>query len=383
VVLLLLAATSALLAMTVHARNREPGVKSGVVSAGPTEEPQTDATDVSQDRLMETLRSLPANRSAWGPNANRAALLQTEELVLATLKGFGYSVTEQPFEAPIPKKRWRSPGAGAIPEAPHVDEPETVKTRNFIVDIAGTEHPNEVLLVGAHFDSVDNTPGADDNGTGTAALLELARTLHDSKPRRTVRLVFFSLEETGLFGAKHYLREWKASPAAERIIGMMSLEMIGYFSTEEGSQATPPGLEKLAAGLKLPTVGDFLAITGLQKHRHFSGPLADAMAVAVPELPLLRADFFPFPIPDLYRSDHAPFMMADIPAVMITDTSNYRNPNYHKPTDTPETIDAARFTLAVKGIRAAVVTLAESGIVNPPSGPEQPEVPLADPEKGE
>ena len=350
------------------------GGVSSLVTASQASPHQNMQPEVSEARLMETLRALPPNRSAWGPDANRAALLQTEEFVLASLKALGYDVTEHPFEAPIPKKRWRSAGADVPPPAPHAEEPATIKTRNISAQLTGTALPEEVLLIGAHFDTVDTTPGADDNGTGTAALLEIARVLVDVRPKRTIRFVFFSLEEIGLVGAKQYLAEWKAAAAkgdepAEKIIGMMSLEMLGYYSTEEGSQKTPPGLDKLAPGLQLPTVGDFVAVTGLQKHQYFSGPLADAMLAGAPGLKIFRADFFPFPIPDLYRSDHAPFMMAEIPAVMITDTSNYRNPNYHRPSDTPESIDAARFTLAVRGVAAAAQTLAESGLNEPVAPP--------------
>lgn len=323
--------------------------------------------EVDQERLMATLRELPPNRSAWGPDANREALLKTEEWVLSSLKAIGYEVTEHPFEAPIPQKRWKV-GAAEVPAGEAPVQPETLKTRNFSIDIRGTSQPREVLLVGAHFDSVDGTPGADDNGTGTAALMELARVLKDEKPERTIRLVFFTMEEQGLIGAKHYVTDWKATnkgEGAERIVGMMSLEMLGFFRDEADSQKTPPGLDKLAAGLALPTVGNFIAITGLAKHQHFSGPLADAMTAGAPGLVVFRADFFPFAIPDLYRSDHAPFMMADIPAVMITDTSNYRNPNYHKETDTPETVDAPRFTLTVKGVAAAILELSKAGTAEP------------------
>jgi len=324
---------------------------------------------VDQTRLMDTLRALPPNRSAWGSDDNRRALAQTETLLIEHLRDMGFTVAEHPFEAPIPRKRWRT-GAAATDGPEPADQPETLRTRNLSIDITGTELPLEVLLVGAHFDCVENCPGADDNGTGTAAALELARVLKDSLPRRTIRIAFFSMEEQGLVGAKHYLAGWNAANRAsveagtptERIIGMMSLEMLGFFSDEPESQKTPAGLDKLAPGITLPTVGNFIAITGLQKHQRFSAPLAAAMLKTAPELSVFRADFFPFAIPDLYRSDHAPFMMADIPAVMITDTSNYRNPHYHMPTDSIETIDAVRFTRVVRAVAGAVSALAEAGV---------------------
>ncbi len=139
------------------------------------------------------------------------------------------------------------------------------------MNIPGRELPNEVVLIGAHFDAVPGAPGADDNGTGTAALLEVARVLKNHPTKRTIRLVFFNLEECGLVGSSRYVdqagpdwkggknREGQAQPATEKIVGMVSLEMLGYFSDEPNSQKSP--LPPIKDVFDPPTVGDTIAVT--------------------------------------------------------------------------------------------------------------------------
>jgi NAD(P)H-dependent FMN reductase len=106
-------------------------------------------------------------------------------------------------------------------------------------------------------------------------------------------------------------------------------------------------------------VGNFLALTGIAKHQSFSRALASAMKEAAPSLQLFAADFFPLPIPDIMRSDHAPFLLRGLPAVMLTDTANFRNPNYHKPTDVVATLDMDRLKVAAEALAGATETLAE------------------------
>lgn len=213
-------------------------------------------------------------------------------------------------------------------------------------------------MVGAHFDSFEGSGGADDNGTGTAALLELARTLKDSAPERTIRLVFFTLEENGLIGSRHHLALWKSKRATEeKLVGMISLEMLGYYTDAEGSQKSPiPAIKGI---FEPPTVGNFIAVTGIKKHQAFSGKLGRVMGEAQDKVPVMMADMFPIAPPDLLRSDHAPFLLEGVPAVMITDTANFRNGNYHKATDTVETIDAARFGAVVVALDKAIRELSK------------------------
>ncbi|HYE60846.1 MAG TPA: M20/M25/M40 family metallo-hydrolase [Phycisphaerales bacterium] len=366
-------------------------VLAGAAVAGPEEK-------VEQERLMATLRSLPTARAALGDAASREGLKKTEEQLIAALKELGYTPKVHEFKWALPARRFNRE-AGEEPA-----KPEEHTYRNISVEIVGKELPGEVLIVAAHFDAVPGTPGADDNGSGTAGLLELARVLKDEPMKRTVRLVFFNLEEVGLVGASQYVKELRErgvigkkesgeqgaesgkaesgerkaeeGPAAqegkgaaadakpkEKIIGMISLESIGYFSDEPGSQKSP--IPPIKGVFEPPTVGDGIALVGFQRDAAFVKALEKGMTGAAKELKV-NAYAFPMALPDLLRSDHAPFYGAGVPAVMLTDTANFRNPNYHKPTDTVETIDPRRFTLVVKGVAGAVVEVAgECGQGNP------------------
>jgi len=333
------------------------------------------AAQVSEARLMDTLRSLPTKRAPLGDDAHRAGLKETEQLLVRELRAMGYAPTLQPF-------KWSVPGGVKPAEGKEITAAD-ITYNNIIVDIPGTEFPNEVLIISGHFDAVVNSPGADDDGTGTAAVIELARVFKDVKPRRTLRLALFNLEEQGLVGSRAYVVEWvKRNKAAggeegdpdgtapkpadpptvpsvpsapltprEKIIGMVSLEMLGYFSDAPNSQKSP--IKKIEGVFEAPTVGDTIVLVGIATHQKFSKKLAAAMQAAAPDLKITALDFMPIPIPDMMRSDHQPFIIAGQPAVMLTDTANFRNPNYHKPTDTIETIDAKRFTLVVKAVAGA------------------------------
>jgi hypothetical protein len=299
---------------------------------------------ITPERLLETIRALPTKRSPLGTDEHRRGLRDTEELLRTRLKDLGLEPVTQdvPWAIPI---RPDSTGDSSRPE-PHV-------WRNIIVELRGTELANEILVLGAHFDAVPRTPGADDNGTGTAALLEIARVLKDQPRRRTLHLVFFNLEEVGLVGSKRYVAERLPPRGAPRkIVGMVSLEMLGYFTDAPDSQQSPiPPVEGV---FEPPTVGDGIAVVGLARGRGFSQRLIAEMGRVEPELKITAADFLPLPIPDLMRSDHAPFLTAGIPAVMMTDTANFRNPNYHQPTDTIDTIDPKRYAMVVRAVAGAV-----------------------------
>ena len=195
---------------------------------------------------------------------------------------------------------------------------------------------------------------------------ELARVLKDEPLKRTVRLIFFNLEEVPLAGSSAYVKTLRAAGVvgkkengergaegaekkengaarkgakAETIIGMISLETIGYFSDEEGSQKSP--IPPIKGVFEPPTVGDGITLVGFQRDGDFVTRLEAGMKAGAPGLKVYAYDF-PVPLPDLMRSDHAPFFAAGVPAAMLTDTANFRNPNYHGPTDTPDTVDYER-----------------------------------------
>ena len=139
---------------------------------------------------------------------------------------------------------------------------------------------------------------------------------------------------------------------------MVSLETIGYFSDEPNSQKSP--IPPIKGVFEPPTVGDNIALVGFSRDQAFVQSLERGLKAGSPELKV-SAFAFPMALPDLMRSDHAPFYAAGVPAVMLTDTANFRNPNYHKPTDTVETIDAERFTRVVRGVVGAVGEVAGEG----------------------
>lgn len=302
---------------------------------------------VTGERLMAHIKALPTSRAAWGNDESKEGLRETEAQIVKKLTDMGYT----PRLDPVDFLGSRSGDKDAAPDAPW---------NNIFVDIPGKTRPTEVLILAAHFDAVPGSPGADDNGSGVATVLEAARVLKDAPMQRTVRLIFFNLEEVGLVGSRAYVERIKPDLEAkkERIVGMASIDMIGYYSSEPNSQKSPiPAMGKF----KPPTVGDFIGVAGILTHRHFSQALDKAMHAAEPGengVKTVVVDFLPIAPPDLLRSDHAPFLAAGVPAVIMSDTANFRSPHYHKATDTIETLDAERLAVGARSIIGAYHALA-------------------------
>lgn len=213
----------------------------------------------------------------------------------------------------------------------------------------------DVLVIGAHYDSYDDTPGADDNASAVAGLLELAKMLRTHKPYFTIELVAYCNEEPPYFrsehmGSAHHARFLKDSN--KKVLGMICLEMIGYFSEEPNSQDYP-----LEAFKKVyPTTGNFLAVVGNVNSTQLTKSVKNSMSQATwlpivhlisPNVEGLTIDF----------SDHRSYWAAGIPAVMITDTAFYRNKNYHKKSDTPDTLDYVKMDQAVQALYKAVTDI--------------------------
>ena len=218
--------------------------------------------------------------------------------------------------------------------------------RNVIARFGPAEGP--VLIVGAHYDSFDDTPGADDNASGVAGLLELARLLAATPPAAPVELVAYPLEEppyfrTGSMGSMRHAGELARQKRDVRL--MISLEMIGFYRDEPGSQRYPAGLSML-----YPDRGNFIAIVGrfgdFAQMRRMKALFAGAST-----LPMVSINS-PRLVAGVDFSDHASYWRFGMPAVMVTDTAFLRNPNYHATTDTPDTLDYARMALVVQGIFA-------------------------------
>jgi len=187
------------------------------------------------------------------------------------------------------------------------------------------------ILIGAHYDSIPGTPGADDNASGVSALLATARAIG---PEEEVCYVAFDGEECGFVGSRALV----AGLGGHRPEQVHVLEMVGYASQEPGSQRNPVPV------IQAPTVGDFLGMVGTYGSRQLLNHVlatADGHAVPVqglflPDVPLEMIERISH---HLLRSDHAPFWRAGLPALMWTDTAEFRNPHYHRLTDTPETLD--------------------------------------------
>ena len=211
------------------------------------------------------------------------------------------------------------------------------------------------LIVGAHYDSYEDAPGANDNGTGVAAMLELARLLEDWRPQDTrLRLVAFVNEEPPYFrtsdmGSWRYAR--RLSERGETVRGMISLETLGAFSDRPGSQRYPAPF-----GLVFPSTANFIAFVGMPGSRSF---LHEAMGsfrrhTAFPSIGGVAPEL----VPGIGWSDHWAFRQFGFPAIMITDTALFRYPHYHLPSDTPDKVDYAKLARITKGLERVVRELA-------------------------
>lgn len=230
---------------------------------------------------------------------------------------------------------------------------------NIIVSKPGTMPHQGVVVIGAHYDTVVGTPGADDNASAVALLLELCRLVKDCEPERTIRLVFFALEEPPIFrtefmGSAVYARA--AKEKGETIAAMIALEMLGYYSEREGGQGYPLPLMSLI----YPSKPDFIAVVGNMPSRSLveavAGSLRKSGGVSVETLTTVPV------VPGVDFSDHRSFWEQGYPAVMITDTAFFRNPNYHSGNDTIDTLDFERMSLLLRGLLQVAKDLADAPV---------------------
>ena len=213
----------------------------------------------------------------------------------------------------------------------------------------------ERVVVGAHYDAFGEQPGADDNASGVAGLLELAHLLAQSAPAIQVELVAYTLEELPHFGTQTTGSAVHANSLKRKAVPvrlMISLEMIGYFSDGEDSQGVPFAILKLF----YPSRGNFILVVGNLAQWGVTRTVKGTMQAAT-SLPVYSINAPSF-VPGVDWSDHRYYWQAGYPALMITDTAFYRNPNYHTAKDTPDTLDYERMALVVQGVFAAVLALA-------------------------
>ncbi len=259
------------------------------------------------------------------PRLERAAVWIEEEL-----RGLGYAVEREEF--PVLKEH----------------------CRNLRAEVPGGDRKSEIVLVGAHYDSVAGCPGANDNATGVAALLEIARSIRGASPARTVRLVAFVNEEPPFFQAEGMgsLVHARASRArGDSIAAMVSLETLGYYSDRPGSQSYP-----WPFSLFYPATGNFVGFVGNWSSR---GLVRDAIRsfrthARFPS----EGGALPGSIPGVGWSDHWSFWQSGYPGIMVTDTAPFRYPHHHTAQDTPDRIDHDRLARVTAGLAKVVLDLA-------------------------
>ena len=210
---------------------------------------------------------------------------------------------------------------------------EGTRSQNILAQTPGNS--DNLFVLAAHYDTVPNSPGADDNASAVTALLEIAYALSQTSQQKSLILSAFTLEEYGFIGAKHFIGH--DPERKKRITGMISLEMVGFKNSLPDSQDYPPYVDPS----QYPNTGDFIAVVGNEPSAGLAQALAQTMSHSTPALNVEtlvvpgQGDNFS----EVRLSDHSPFWDVGIPAAMVTDTAFFRNPNYHQPSDTLETLD--------------------------------------------
>jgi len=279
---------------------------------------------VSPEKLRKKLQHIIGERN---PFSSRSHLFEVENTIEKEFKSYGLSVENDNFT--YGGKRYRN-----------------------VIGRLGTIRNSPLIILGAHFDSVAGSPGADDNASGVAVLLEAARILSGLSLRSPVLFCAFNLEELNMVGSTHFAKKLKAAGA--KINGMVSLEMVGFTDTRPGVQNYP-----LALRWFYPDRGNFIGIVGNWRSRlllrKFSRQMRSAPGLPVETLTVPGNGFL---IPQVRLSDHSPFWDLRYPALMVTDTAFFRNPHYHSASDTLETLDLDFMAMVCQGVIAAIGHLA-------------------------
>lgn len=279
-------------------------------------------------RHVRMLADTIGERNVW----RNASLTKTAQYIEDTFTRLGYTVERQEFTS------------------------RKITVSNLAVELKGSKEPDEIIVIGAHYDSVAHCPGANDNGSGVAALLELARLLHDAKPERTVRFVAFVNEESPFFlrgemGSGRYAA--RCRERGEKIVAMFSLETIGYYSDQPNSQRYP-----FPFSYFYPDTGNFIAFVANLDSRNLVRQSIAAFRRHT-QFPS-EGTAAPGWLTGISWSDHASFWREGYQAVMITDTAPFRYAAYHRPNDTPDKLDYGRMARVVGGLEKMVEELARN-----------------------
>lgn len=220
-----------------------------------------------------------------------------------------------------------------------------------IIGRLGAARNGPLIILGAHFDSVEGSPGADDNASGVAVLLEAAKILSTFRPRSQLLFCAFNLEELNMIGSSHFAKRLKAAGA--KVGAMCSLEMVGFTAARSAGQQYPAGLRWF-----YPERGDFIGVVGNWRSaallRQFVRSMRQVGDLPVETLTVLGNGFL---VPQVRLSDHSPFWDLGYPALLVTDTAFFRNPHYHGPSDSAETLDLDFMAKVCQGVVNAVVNL--------------------------
>jgi Zn-dependent M28 family amino/carboxypeptidase len=291
--------------------------------------PLSEKERVARDQLRSDVTTLATTIGGRDAN-NYHALERAADYIAGELRLAGYAPERQIFSA----------GGNQF--------------QNIEAELRGTGDAGRIIVLGAHYDTAGGLPGANDNGSGVAACLRLARVFSGHSAKNTIRWVFFTNEEPPYFqgpamGSIVYAK--RCHERKEHVAGMLSLETIGYYSDEPGSQSYPIGFHP-----GYPDRGNFL---GFVANFRSAALLRSALRSfrSATSLPAVGAAA-PASIPGIGWSDHWSFWQFGYKAVMLTDTAPYRYPYYHSAQDTPEKLDYERLARAVTGIEAIIRRLA-------------------------
>jgi hypothetical protein len=335
--------TCLLLAACTAATTRRSEVKQPArASAGGAEAPTARALPPLNARERELTSALRRHVDQLATeigerNAGRVwELASAADYLAAELEGAGYGVDRQGYEV----------NNGAV------------AALNLSVEVPGGRRGDEIVVVGAHYDSSRGSPGADDNASGTAAVVELARAARAIKPDRTLRFVCFTNREPPFFrtpemGSAVYAR--RSAERGEKIVAMVSIESIGFFVDTPNSQRHAPEL-----ATSFPKAGNFIAVIGDPRAAKLVSSVVTTLTqhTTVPvQSAVLQGD-----VDQSASSDHWSFRDMGYPAVMVTDTAPLRSPHHHQTSDTPQTLDYDRMARVVSGLEAVV---AELGLAAP------------------
>lgn len=288
---------------------------------------------------------------------------------LASIPRFTQNIQGQYEAADYIKKEWESMGLQVREQFFRGPEGDPNIYKNLIVSFGPRNAP--VVVLGAHYDSEtkSQTPGADDNASGVAGILEISRLLKEQNPKLTKRIdvVAYTNEERPHCALRYedhlkyipymgsYIHAKSLRDAGDNVVGAIVLEMIGYYSNKENSQHYPRKYEKI---LKLfyPTIGNFIGVMGNLK----SFDLVQKVKTGLKQNSKIKVRSISIPeavLPDISRSDHSCYWLNGFDGLMINNTSEYRTPHYHQKTDTPETLNYDKMTEVVKGVFGTIISL--------------------------